>query len=61
MSVTSGKVVIAYRPYQEIGAIHLTVSNRYMKQYLEKGLLYQSGTYLTADELEQITDLGDYN
>lgn len=57
----TGKVVIDYPPYLEIGAIHLTVSNRYMKTYIEKGLLYQSGNYLTAEELEQITKLGNYN
>jgi hypothetical protein len=56
----TGRVVTGYPPYPEIGAIHLTYGSKYMPSYLEKGLLYQSGSYLTPEEIVHLGKLNHF-
>lgn len=56
----SGRVVIDYPPYDTIHAVHLTYSSKFMPHYLERGLLYDSGNYLTDAERAALRGLNHY-
>lgn len=56
----NGRVVLNNFPFREVGIIHLTLSGRKMKEYIESGLLYQEGKYLSADELNKLATVAHY-
>ncbi len=45
-----GKVVIGFPPCAPIKCPHLLAFSRYGRMYMDKGLLYKKGSYLTAGE-----------
>lgn len=56
----NGRVVLNNFPFREVGIVHLTLSGRKMKEYIEGGLLYQEGKYLSADELNKLATVAHY-
>jgi lipopolysaccharide biosynthesis glycosyltransferase len=56
----AGEVVVDRPPYRKIGIIHLSYSSKMMKSYIEKGLLYECGEYLTDDEKSALLQLSHY-
>ena len=56
----SGRVVIDYPPFTEIGAVHLTYSSKFMIFYINNNLLYQGGAYLTETEWEQVRAINHF-
>jgi hypothetical protein len=55
-----GLVAIAYPPYRPISIVHLTVSSKYMQDYLREGLLFDKGAYLSEDERQLLLSLDHY-
>jgi len=55
-----GRVVIAYPPYRPIAIVHLTSSSKFMQKYLDDGLLFDFGTYLTDEERRVLLALEHY-
>jgi hypothetical protein len=55
-----GSIRIAVPPNRKIGVIHLTYSSKMIGRYIEDGLLYKSGSYLSASELEALRALSHY-
>lgn len=45
-----GKVVVGYPPCQPVKVVHLLAFPIYGRSYLDKGLLYDQGSYLTEQE-----------
>jgi hypothetical protein len=52
-----GKVVVGYPPCAPVKGVHLLAFSLYGKMYLEKGLLYDQGRYLEAEERESLASL----
>lgn len=53
----TGKVIIAYPPNRTIGAIHLTATGHFIRQYMELGLLYDRGNYLSEQDRHTLLTL----
>ncbi len=53
-------VVIDYPPYRPISIVHLTSSSKYMENYLEDGLLFDRGGYLSEEERKDLLSLNHY-
>jgi hypothetical protein len=53
----SGKVTVGYPPMPALKAVHLVDFKRYGRQYMHKGLLYDSGDYLSETELNQLRSI----
>jgi hypothetical protein len=56
----NGRVVIDSPPYREIDIIHLTHSSRMMGTYIDAGLLFDAGRYLTEGEKTRLRSLSHY-
>lgn len=56
----NGPVVIATPPWRQIGIVHLTLSSQFAGRYIDGGLLYDCGRYLSADEIARIRVLSHY-
>jgi len=54
----TGEVRVAMPPNRVIGAVHLTATGYYMRQYLERGLLFDRGAYLEPDERQRLEAMG---
>jgi hypothetical protein len=48
----TGKVVVQSQPFRELGIIHLSDVPNHLSEYLEKGLFWDCGKYLTKIERE---------
>ena len=46
----SGAVVIQYPPRRQVGIVHLSYASKMMASYLERGLLWDRGRYLSQSE-----------
>jgi lipopolysaccharide biosynthesis glycosyltransferase len=55
-----GVVVVDDPLYRKIGAIHLTQSAAFMKRYLDDGLLFDEGRYLTSAERSTLLSTRHY-
>ena len=51
----SGKVTVGYPPMPALKALHLVDFKRCGRQYMDKGLLYKSGAYLSDTELNKLS------
>jgi hypothetical protein len=56
----NGIVVVDDPSHRKIGAIHLTQSAAFMKQYLDNGLLFDEGRYLTPVEKSKLLSMKHY-
>ncbi len=52
-----GKVVVGYPPFTPVKNVHLLAFPLYGRMYLDKGLLYRKGAYLTEDERNALVGL----
>ena len=57
---SNGKVCIDIAPYPEIGVVHLTYSGKKIQDYIDNGLLFEEGKYLTTPEIEKLKMLAHY-
>lgn len=57
---TEGSVVVDLPPYQKIGVVHLTAVPWHINDYLSRGLLFQSGEYLTDLEINRLKSAAHY-
>jgi hypothetical protein len=53
----SGKVTVGYPPMSALKAVHLVDFKRYGRQYMDKGLLYKNGAYLSDAELNKLSTI----
>ncbi|MBL8688739.1 MAG: hypothetical protein JNL04_06545 [Rhodospirillaceae bacterium] len=51
---STGKVCISYPPHEPIGIVHLSRFAEMRPHYLERGLMFDRGSYLTAEERAQL-------
>jgi hypothetical protein len=58
--MSDGAVRIDLPPHRSIGAIHLSWSSKMMSRYIDAGLLYDEGNYLTSEERERLRRLAHY-
>jgi hypothetical protein len=49
-----GEVVIGDPPFRKVGVVHLTYSSKMMEHYISQSLLYDSGNYLSSEEIDQL-------
>ncbi len=56
----SGEIVLTYPPRRSIGIVHLSYSSKMMAAYLERGLLYDRGSYLSKQEFDGLAQLKHY-
>jgi hypothetical protein len=56
----SGVVHIDIPPFRKVGVIHLTYSSKMMGKYIDNGLLYEKGSYLSSAEIDQLRRLSHY-
>jgi hypothetical protein len=56
----SGQVVIQYPPRRSVGIVHLSYSSKMMQSYLERGLLWDRGGYLSGTETAELLRTGHY-
>ena len=56
----SGEVVVTYPPRRSVGIVHLSYSSKMMPSYLERGLLWDSGRYLSEQERDGLSRIGHY-
>jgi hypothetical protein len=56
----SGEVVVKYPPRRPVGVVHLSYSSKMMKSYLERGLLWDRGTYLSEKETAGLLQTSHY-
>ena len=56
----SGEVVVKYPPRRPLGIVHLSYSSKMMPTYVEQGLLWDRGSYLSREELDGLLRLGHY-
>jgi hypothetical protein len=54
------RVVINHPPHHTIGVVHLTYSSKMMARYIDDGLLFDRGRYLTEAELNGLRRLAHY-
>jgi lipopolysaccharide biosynthesis glycosyltransferase len=54
------EVVVKYPPRRPVGIVHLSYSSKMMPSYLEQGLLWDRGNYLSKAELDGLLRLGHY-
>lgn len=54
------RVVVGNPPHEDIGIVHLSASGRMMMKYLDNGLLYKEGAYLTDREIEKAKMISHY-
>ena len=52
-----GKVVVGYPPCAPVKGVHLLFFSRYGGMYLQKGLLYDQGRYLSPEERQSLASL----
>ena len=52
-----GKVVVGYPPCAPVKGVHLLAFSRYGNMYLQKGLLYDQGRYLSPEERQALAAL----
>jgi hypothetical protein len=57
---SSGKVIIGFPPNRIVGAIHLTATTHMLAKYMEWGLLFDQGRYLTEAERQALKKLNHY-
>jgi len=53
-------IVVDIPPYPEIGVVHLTHTGKMIKTYIDRGLLFDNGKYLTTAELERLKMIAHY-
>jgi len=56
----TGEVVMQYPPRRALGIVHLSYSSKMMPSYLERGLLWERGKYLSPEEMERLSGLKHY-
>lgn len=56
----TGAVVIDMAPVRTVGVVHLTYASKMISQYIDQGLLFESGRYLAAEELRKLRTLSHY-
>ncbi len=56
----TGQVVIQYPPRRGIGIVHLSYSSKMMQSYLERGLLWERGEYLSERETSELLRTAHY-
>lgn len=56
----SGDVVIQYPPRRPVGIVHLSYSSKMMPSYLERGLLWDRGRYLSEKEIAELKQTRHY-
>ena len=56
----SGEVVIKYPPRRPVGIVHLSYSSKRMPSYIEQGLLWDRGSYLSEEEVASLLQVGHY-
>lgn len=52
-----GKVVVGYPAWAPVKGVHLLFFSRYGAMYMDKGLLYQKGEYLSDEEKNRLMSL----
>lgn len=57
---STGKVIVGYPPNRVIGALHLTATSHFIKKYMDLGLLFDHGRYLTESERQGLLSLNHY-
>ena len=55
-----GCVVISDAPNRRVGVVHFTYSSKLIGHYIQNGLLFQAGAYLSAEELSRLRTLDHY-
>ncbi|SFV33172.1 hypothetical protein [Hyphomicrobium facile] len=53
-------VLVNVAPYPAVGVIHLTYASKMIGSYIENGLLYDRGNYLSLEEIERLKRIGHY-
>jgi hypothetical protein len=56
----SGEVVIKYPPRRPVGIVHLSYASKMMPSYLERGLLWDQGKYLSEKEIAELKQTRHY-
>ncbi len=56
----SGEVVIQHPPRRAVGIVHLSYSSKMMQSYLERGLLWDRGSYLSESETTELLRTAHY-
>jgi len=55
-----GEVVIQYPPRRPLGIVHLSYSGKMLSSYLDRGLLWNQGKYLSQDEIVALRQVRHY-
>jgi Glycosyl transferase family 8 len=53
-------VVVDIAPFPRIGIVHLTYTSKMIAQYIDDGLLFDEGKYLTIAEIERLKRISHY-
>ena len=55
-----GQVVVDIPPHERIGIVHLTYTGKMIGQYIDDGLLFDRGAYLSVPEIERLKRIAHY-